>query len=49
MVDQETRKKLASLGYTSSVQVTKKKNFGIQDDVKILLPYINKADEAWEL
>jgi arylsulfatase A-like enzyme/Flp pilus assembly protein TadD len=48
-VDRETREKLASLGYISSVQVSQKKNFGIQDDVKILLPYINKADEAWEL
>ncbi|KKN27362.1 hypothetical protein LCGC14_0865440 [marine sediment metagenome] len=48
-VDRETREKLASLGYISSIQVSQKKNFGIQDDVKILLPYINKADEAWEL
>jgi arylsulfatase A-like enzyme/Flp pilus assembly protein TadD len=48
-VDRETREKLASLGYISSVQVSQKKNFGIQDDVKILLPYINKASEAWEL
>ncbi len=48
-VDRETREKLASLGYISSIQVSQKKNFGIQDDVKILLTYINKADEAWEL
>jgi len=48
-VDPELRKKLASLGYISSVQVSQKQKFGIQDDVKILLPYINKADEAWEL
>jgi len=48
-VDRETREKLASLGYISSVQVSQKKNFGIQDDVKTILPYINKADEAWEL
>jgi tetratricopeptide (TPR) repeat protein len=48
-VDRETREKLASLGYISSVQVSQKMNFGIQDDVKILLPYINKASEAWEL
>ncbi len=48
-IDRETRGKLASLGYISSVQVSQKKNFGIQDDVKILLPYINKAKEAWEL
>ena len=48
-VDRETREKLASLGYISSVQVSRKKNFGIQDDVKIILPYINKVEEAWEL
>jgi len=48
-VDRETREKLASLGYISSVQVSQKKNFGIQDDVKTLLPYVNKADEAWAL
>lgn len=45
-VDRKTREKLASLGYISSIQVSQKKNFGIQDDVKTLLPYINKADEA---
>jgi arylsulfatase A-like enzyme/Flp pilus assembly protein TadD len=48
-VDRNIREKLASLGYISNVQVPRKKNFGIQDDVKILLPYTNKADEAWEL
>ncbi|UCC41725.1 MAG: sulfatase-like hydrolase/transferase [Candidatus Aminicenantes bacterium] len=48
-VDREAREKLASLGYISSVQFSQKKNFGIQDDVKILLPYINKTEEAWEL
>jgi arylsulfatase A-like enzyme/Flp pilus assembly protein TadD len=48
-VDRKTREKLASLGYISSVRVTTKKNFGIQDDVKTLLPYMNKADEAWAL
>jgi tetratricopeptide (TPR) repeat protein len=48
-VDRKTREKLASLGYISSVQVSQKKNFGIQDDIKVLLPYKNKADEAWEL
>ncbi|NIM91437.1 MAG: sulfatase-like hydrolase/transferase [Candidatus Aminicenantes bacterium] len=48
-VDRETREKLASLGYVSSVQVSPKKNFGIQDDIKIILPYANKAREAWEL
>jgi arylsulfatase A-like enzyme/Tfp pilus assembly protein PilF len=47
--DRETREKLASLGYVSGVRVSTKKDFGIQDDVKILLPYLNKAEEAWEL
>jgi tetratricopeptide (TPR) repeat protein len=37
------------LGYVSSVQVSQKKNFGVQDDVKILLPLINRTDDAWEL
>jgi tetratricopeptide (TPR) repeat protein len=48
-VDRKMREKLASLGYISSAKFTQKKNFGSQDDVKILLPYLNKADEAWEL
>lgn len=48
-VDRETREKLASLGYISSAQVSEKNNFGIQDDVKTLLPYVNKAGEAWAL
>ncbi len=48
-VDRKTRERLASLGYISNVQVIKKKHFGIHDDVKILLPYINKTEEAWEL
>ncbi len=48
-VDQKTRERLASLGYVSSVQVLQKKNFGIQDDIKTLLPFINRTDDAWEL
>ena len=48
-VDRETREKLRSLGYISSIQATKKENFGAQDDVKVLLPYSNKTDEAWDL
>lgn len=48
-VDRKTREKLASLGYISSAQSAKKKNFGTRDDIKTLLPYINKADEAREL
>jgi arylsulfatase A-like enzyme/Flp pilus assembly protein TadD len=48
-VDWKTRERMASLGYISNVQVIKKKHFGIHDDVKILLPYINKTEEAREL
>ncbi|NOR12919.1 MAG: sulfatase-like hydrolase/transferase [Candidatus Aminicenantes bacterium] len=48
-VDRKTRERLASLGYVSSVQVLQKKNFGIQDDIKTLLPFINRTDDAWEL
>jgi arylsulfatase A-like enzyme/Flp pilus assembly protein TadD len=48
-VDQETREKLASLGYISSARVSQKKDFSVQDDVKILLPYINKVGESWKL
>jgi arylsulfatase A-like enzyme/Flp pilus assembly protein TadD len=48
-VDRETREKLRSLGYISSIQVTKKENFGAQDDVKVLLPLLNKTDKAWDL
>jgi arylsulfatase A-like enzyme/Flp pilus assembly protein TadD len=47
--DRETREKLASLGYVSSVRVAPKKDFGVQDDVKILLPYINKIGDGWKL
>lgn len=48
-VDDETRRKLASLGYVSSVRVPQKKDFDIQDDVKVLLPYFNKAGQGWKL
>jgi arylsulfatase A-like enzyme/Flp pilus assembly protein TadD len=48
-VDQETREKLASLGYISSARVSQKKDFGVKDDVKVLLPYINKTGEGWKL
>jgi len=48
-VDRETREKLASLGYISSVRLSPKKDFSVQDDVKVLLPYINKIGEAWKL
>ncbi|UCC40460.1 MAG: sulfatase-like hydrolase/transferase [Candidatus Aminicenantes bacterium] len=48
-VDRKTREKLASLGYVSSVRVSKKKDFSVKDDVKVLVPYINKIDEGWNL
>ena len=48
-VDRETRERLASLGYISNVRVSQKKDFSVKDDVKILLPYINKIGEGWKL
>jgi arylsulfatase A-like enzyme/Flp pilus assembly protein TadD len=48
-VDRKTRERLASLGYVSSVRVLQKKDYGIQDDIKVLLPYINRTDDAWDL
>lgn len=48
-VDRKTRERLASLGYVSSAQTSQKKNFNTQDDIKVLLPYINRTDEALEL
>jgi len=48
-IDRETRKKLESLGYVANVQVSPKKDFSPQDDVKVLLPYLNKTNESWEL
>lgn len=48
-IDRETREKLKSLGYVSSIQVTKKEKFGPEDDVKVLLPYVHKTNEAWDL
>jgi arylsulfatase A-like enzyme/Flp pilus assembly protein TadD len=47
--DRETREKLASLGYVSSVRLSPKTDFGVRDDVKVLLPYINKIGEGWKL
>jgi arylsulfatase A-like enzyme/Flp pilus assembly protein TadD len=47
--DRQTREKLASLGYVSSVRLPPKKDFSVQDDVKVLLPYINKIGEGWKL
>jgi tetratricopeptide (TPR) repeat protein len=48
-VDRKTRERLASLGYISSVRVSQKKDFSARDDVKILLPYLNRIGEGWKL
>jgi arylsulfatase A-like enzyme/Flp pilus assembly protein TadD len=48
-IDRESTEKLRSLGYVSSSQVLKKEIFGPEDDVKVILPYSNKAMEAMDL
>jgi arylsulfatase A-like enzyme/Tfp pilus assembly protein PilF len=47
--DAETRAKLASLGYISSSQSTRKEKYGPEDDVKTLLPYENRSQQAMDL
>jgi arylsulfatase A-like enzyme/Tfp pilus assembly protein PilF len=47
--DRESLEKLRSLGYVSASQVSKKESFGPEDDVKVLLPYHNKAMKALDL
>jgi len=48
-IDREARERLRSLGYLLSSQIPKKGSFGPEDDVKILLPYHNKAMKAMDL
>lgn len=48
-IDRESLEKLRSLGYVSGSQVSKKESFGPEDDIKVLLPYSNKATEAMDL
>lgn len=48
-VDKETLEKLRSLGYISTGTLEPKKYFGPGDDVKVLLPYHNKAMDAMEI
>lgn len=48
-IDRKSLEKLKSLGYISSTQVTEKKSFSPEDDVKILLPYHNKTMEAVDI
>jgi arylsulfatase A-like enzyme/Flp pilus assembly protein TadD len=45
-INRETREKLQSLGYISTLQASRKKSFTAKDDLKVLLPYQNKLTEA---
>jgi arylsulfatase A-like enzyme/Tfp pilus assembly protein PilF len=45
-IDRETLEKLRSLGYISSTVPKIKKSYGPQDDLKTLLPFQQKMDEA---
>jgi arylsulfatase A-like enzyme/Tfp pilus assembly protein PilF len=49
ILDRTSREKLASLGYVSFGLESMKKEFGPKDDVKMALPFSNKANEAVEL
>ncbi len=49
VLDRASREKLASLGYVSFGLESRKKEFGPDDDVKTVLPFSNKANEAVEL
>jgi Flp pilus assembly protein TadD len=48
-LDRESLEKLKSLGYVSSPQPVRKAKYGPEDDVKALLPYHNKCEEAQSL
>jgi len=45
-INRETRERLQSLGYISTLQASRKKSFTSKDDLKVLLPYQNKLTEA---
>jgi len=45
-INRETREKLQSLGYISTLQAARKKSFTSKDDLKVLLPYQNKLTKA---
>ena len=47
--DKKTLEKLKSLGYVGSYPGQREKNFGPEDDAKVLLPYHNKSEEALSL
>lgn len=50
-MDREAQEKLKSLGYVaaSSPQDSRKRSFGPEDDVKVLLPFYNRTLEAMDL
>jgi arylsulfatase A-like enzyme/Flp pilus assembly protein TadD len=49
-LDQKSLEKLRSLGYTGgSVAVSPRKSYGPRDDVKTILPYHNRAEDAMKL
>ncbi len=48
-MDQKSLERLRSLGYISSPQISRKTDFGPEDDVKTLLPFHNRSVTAWEL
>lgn len=45
----DTLERLKSLGYIGDDIGEKKKSFSTEDDVKVLLPYHNKSEEAFQL
>jgi arylsulfatase A-like enzyme/Flp pilus assembly protein TadD len=45
-IDRESLEKLRSLGYISSPQTEKKGEFTAEDDLKVLLPYQNRLQQA---
>lgn len=47
--DMGIRKKMASLGYMSSPRAPRRRGYGPSDDVKVLLPLINRAAESLAL
>lgn len=46
MPDKETVERLRSLGYIAGTMEERKESFSRKDDVKVLLPYLNKAHQA---
>jgi tetratricopeptide (TPR) repeat protein len=49
VINRESLEKLKSLGYIGDYLGETKKSFGPEDDVKTLLPYYNKSQEALDL